>query len=115
MPRNRISGINTTNNDVDDRGPGGINNQLPSLKQTAEQVRSQITSFNIYKDVPTQQYSPQHPDALSDGDSYGRGENSNTVGNIDDIHKKNELLYNSGNKYKPGQGYNNINPGEQYW
>jgi hypothetical protein len=31
-----IAGIGTSVGDVQDMGPGGVTNQLPSLKQTAE-------------------------------------------------------------------------------
>jgi len=37
------------------------------------------------------------------------------VGNHNDAMIKNTLLYSSGNKYKPGNGYNNNNFSEQYW
>lgn len=111
-----ISPILTTEGDVQDMGPGAVTNQLPSLKDTADAVRASITSFNEYKNVPNQSYSTTHPNAQSDGDEHGRGyAGNNTVGNIIDIQKKNVLVYSSGNKYKPNQGYNNNNPGEQYW
>lgn len=111
-----ISPIGTTANDVQDMGPGAVTGQLPSLKATADMVRAQITSFNEFKNVPNQGYSAQHPAAQSDGDDEGRGDaGNNTVGNSVDILTKNQLVYNSGNKYKPGNGYNNNNMGEQYW
>ena len=111
-----IAGIGTSVNDVQDMGAGGVTNQLPSLKQTADAIRAQITSFNEFKNVPNQGYGPQNPAAQSDGDDEGRGDaGNNTVGTSDDIFKKNELLYNSGNKYKPNAGYNSNNYGEQFW
>ena len=111
-----IAPVGTTEGDVQDMGPGAVTNELPSLKETANAVRASITSFNEFKNVPNQGYSPQHPAAQSDGDDEGRGDaGNNTVGNSVDIKKKNELVYSSGNKYKPNKGYDGHNPGEQYW
>jgi hypothetical protein len=96
---------------------GAVTNQEPSLKVTGDIVRSQITTFNDYKNIAGQQYSSQHPNAQSDGDEQGRGEaNTNGgVGTLTDIQRKNTLIYQSGNKYKPGINYYNFNFGEQYW
>jgi hypothetical protein len=96
---------------------GAVTNQEPSLKVTGEVVRSQVTSFNEYKNVQGQQYSAQHPNAQSDGDDEGRGETGpgQGVGTIIDEQRKDTLLYQSGNKYKPGTNYYNFNFGEQYW
>lgn len=111
-----ISPIGTSPSDVQDMGPGAVTGQLPSLKATADAQRAQITSFNTYKNVPNQGYSSQHPNAQSDGDDDGRGDSgNNTVGNTTDIQTKNLLVYSAGNKYKPGNGYNNNTGGEQYW
>ena len=111
-----ISPVGTNPEDVQDMGPGAVTNQLPSLKATAEMVRGNITSFNEYKNVDNQGYGPQHPNAQSDGDDEGRGDAGNSsVGNSDDTLVKTTLLYNSGNKYKPGGGYNNRDFPEQYW
>jgi hypothetical protein len=111
-----IAPIGTTEGDVQDMGPGAVTNQLPSLKATADAVRASITSFNEFKNVPNQGYSAQNPAAQSDGDDEGRGDAGNsTVGNSVDILTKDVLVYSSGNKYKPNQGYNGNNPGEQYW
>lgn len=111
-----ISPIGTTPQDVRDMGPGAVTNQLPSLKETSNMVRANITSFNEYKNVDNQGYSAQHPNAQSDGDDEGRGDAGNgTVGNSEDTLVKNQLVYSSGNKYKPGNGYNNRDFDEQYW
>lgn len=114
MPQT-ISPILTDANSVQDMGPGGVLNQLPSLKVTAESQRTSLTLLNDYKDTTTSRYSAQHPDALSDGDAKGRGESGYQVGSITDQVEKNTLLYSSGNKYKPGMGYDNFNYPEQYW
>jgi hypothetical protein len=111
-----IGGVGTSETDVQDMGPGAVTNQLPSLKATADMVRAQITSFNEYKNVPNQGYGPTHPNSQSDGDELGKGDGGNsTVGGTTDILTKDTLLYSSGNKYKPGAGYNNNNYAEQYW
>jgi hypothetical protein len=111
-----ISPIGTTPADVQDMGPGAVTGQLPSLKDTSDAIRASITSFNEFKNIPNQGYSAQHVAAQSDGADEGRGDVGNsTVGNSVDIQTKNTLVYSSGNKYKPNAGYNNNNPGEQYW
>jgi hypothetical protein len=111
----QISPVLTDPSSVQDMGPGGVLNQLPSLKATADFERLKLTVLNDFKDTPADSYSAQHANAVSDGDNKGRGENSNEVGtNIDKL-TKNTLLYSSGNKYKPGMGYDNKNFPEQHW
>jgi len=115
MAREIISPILTDNGSVEDLGPGGVLNQLPSLKQTAELEREKITRFNEYKDVDNLRYESTHPNALSDGDEYGKGENNGKVGGSIYQQQKQTLIYASGNKYKPGNGYYGFNYPEQYW
>ena len=118
MPNGQvISPILTDAASVQELNPngGGVTNQLPSLKQVGDQVRLQNTSFNFYVDSDGNRYNASHPNALSDGDEYGRGENDNGVGTKTDKIVKTNLLYSSGNKYNPGDGYYNFNYGEQYW
>jgi hypothetical protein len=118
MPNGQvISPILTDNDSVQDLGAGGVLNQLPSLKQTAETIRTQNLVFNYYKDSNGNRYDSTHPNSQSDGDDRGRGEVSagQGVGTRIDQHKKNTLLYTSGNKFKPGNGYYGINYSEEYW
>jgi hypothetical protein len=120
MPNGQlIAPVLTDADSVQELNPNGgaVTNQEPSLKVTGNIVRSQITSFNEYKNVNGQQYSAQHPNAQSDGDEQGRGElnSGGGVGTLTDSQRKNALLYNSGNKYKPGNNYYSYNFGEQYW
>lgn len=115
MPAQTISPILTDAGSVMDMGPGGVLNQLPSLKATADAERLKLTVLNDYKDTNADRYSATHPNALSDGDEQGRGESSNQVGTKKDQLTKNQLLYSSGNKYKPGMGYDNNNFPEQHW
>ena len=49
----KISPILTDNASVEDFGPAGLLNQLPSLKETAETIRKDNVKFNEYKDVDT--------------------------------------------------------------
>jgi len=111
----KISPILTDNSSVEDFGPGGLLNQLPSLKETAETIRKDNIKFNEYKDVDSQRYESTHPNAISDGDEYGRGDAGKGVGTRTDKEKVKTLLYSSGNKYKPGNGYNNIDYNQEYW
>jgi len=105
-----ISPILTDDASVQDMGPGGVLNQLPSLKSTADVQRLNLTVLNDFSE--TNLYSAQNPAALS---ALGRGENNHEVGTTKDQMTKNTLLYSSGNKYKPGIGYDNFNYPEQYW
>lgn len=113
--RQVISPVLTNPDSVQDMGPGGVLNQLPSLKASAETERKKLTVLNDYKDNDNDRYSAQHVNALSDMDEHGRGETNNQVGTKTDILTKNKLLYSSGNKYKPGMGYNNNNFPEEHW
>ena len=56
----QISPILTDDASVEDLGPGGVLNQLPSLKQTADSVRKDNIKFNEYKDLNEQRYSSAH-------------------------------------------------------
>jgi len=114
-----ISPVLTNNSSVEELNPngGGVLNQLPSLKQTAESQRGEITRFNEYKDIDNQGYGSTHVNALSTGDEHGRGENAKSVGTSLDKALVKDLLYSSGNKYKPGNnsGYYTYNYPQQYW
>lgn len=114
-----ISPVLTDSGSVDELNPngGGVLNQLPSLKQQGDITRVQVTSFNEYKNSTGQRYGATHPNAQSDGDDHGRGETTPNggVGSSIDSQTKSTLLYSSGNKFNPGQGYYNYTFGEQYW
>lgn len=118
-PAQSIAPVLTDVNSVDELNPNGgaVTNQEPSLKATGDLRRTQLTTFNVYNNTPTNYYSAQHPNAQSDGDKYGRGEVApgSGVGTLEDVQRKQILLYQSGNKYKPGTNYYNFNFGEQYW
>lgn len=116
-PWQAISPVLTDAASVEELNPngGGVLNELPSLKEVGNTVRIQNLSFNFYKDVDTQRYESTHPNALSDGDNYGRGDIGQGVGTKIDQQRKEVLLYSSGNKYAPGNGYNNNEYNEQHW
>lgn len=116
MPNGQqISPVLTDAASVQSFGPGGILNQLPGLKQTGDIERLNLTVLNEFKDTPSDKYSASHPNALSDGDEWGKGENGGQVGGLTDRITQTQLTYSSGNKYKPGMGYDNFNYPQQYW
>lgn len=116
MPNGQqISPVLTDPGSVQDFGPGGVLNQLPGLKATADYERLNLIVLNQFKNTDADRYSATHPAAQSDGDNQGRGENSNQVGTQIDQLTQQQLTYSSGNKYKPGAGYDNFNFPQQYW
>lgn len=118
MPNGQqISPVLTDAASVQELNPngGGVTNQLPTLKQTGEIVRLQSLVFNTYVDSDGNRYGVSHPNAQSDGDEFGRGDYGSGVGTKIDKITKTNLLYSSGNKYNPVNGYYNFNFGEQYW
>lgn len=112
-----LSPVLTDSTSVEDLGPGGVLNQLPSLKKTGEVTRTNLLVFNEYKDSTDNRYGATHPNAQSDGDEHGRGEaNPNGgVGTKIDAQTKKTLLYSSGNKFSPKKGYYNYDYNEEYW
>jgi hypothetical protein len=112
-----ISPVLTDNGSVEDLGPGGVLNQLPSLKKQGEISRLDNIKFNEYNGENGQMYGAGHPNAQSDGDEFGRGEvnPAGGVGTKTDKQRKDVLLYSSGNKFKPGKGYYNFDYNEEYW
>jgi len=114
-----IAPVLTDSSNVDELNPngGGVLNQLPSLKQVSDSQRTNLTTFNEYRDSTGNRYGNTHPNAQSDGDEFGRGEVSPNagVGTLTDKLRKDTLLYNSGNKYAPGSGYYNFLYAEEYW
>jgi hypothetical protein len=114
-----ISPVLTDNGSVEELNPngGGVLNQLPSLKAQGEVSRTQLTTFNDYRNSTGNQYGATHENAQSDGDEHGRGETNPNggVGTKTDKIKKTQLLYSSGNKYSPVGGYYSFTFGEQYW
>jgi hypothetical protein len=92
------------------------------LSEYAEAERKKLFPKNIYN-PKSDNYSPQHPNALSDGDEKGRGTSvflgvfDNKTGTQTDIFTRKENIktnaYNSGNGYSvPSEtaiGNNTIN------
>ena len=107
MPAQTISPILTDASSVMDMGPGGVLNQLPSLKATADFERTKLTVLNDYKDTNADQYGASHPRATSDGDDFGKGtgvflDTVNGGSQLDIIERKNEIKIN---EYQPNKPY----------
>lgn len=74
------------------------------LSQIAEQQRARLLPKNDYKDVNP--YSSTNPDALSDGDEYGKGTGvflgtANGGSSVDVLERKNEIKINPYQYDKP--------------
>lgn len=73
-----------------------------TLKQIGDLRRPENISKNIYNE--SNQYDLSHPNALSDGDAKGRGENNGVIGTSIDIARRaaniNKNRFNSANPYK---------------
>lgn len=61
------------------------------LRRVGSEERSKLLSKNEY---PSEErgYNASHPNAKSDGDDKGMGENNGSVGTKTDIKKRNELV-----------------------
>ena len=64
-------------------------------------------NIGVNRKSQADEYDAGDPNALSDGDEFGKGE-TDTVGGTTDIKKRAELkkinLFSSGNEYPPTQG-----------
>lgn len=77
---------------------------LNELGQIGEQQRQRLIPKNDYK--PTNKYSQTNPDALSDGDEFGKGtgvflDTVNGGSSIDILERKNEIKINEYQFNKP--------------
>jgi hypothetical protein len=74
---------------------------MSTLDTLSQEFRDKLIAKNDHNS--NSEYSASHPDALSDGDNYGKGNNNASVGGADDIAARNRLLaknkYNSNNEY----------------
>lgn len=74
------------------------------LTDEANIQRTILKSKNEYKDTPGNEYGSTHPNALSDMDNKGKGENSGEVGGIiDKVERKKQQATNffgPSNEYK---------------
>ena len=75
---------------------------MSKLEKISIQYRKNLVSKNIYNN--NNNYSNSHPNALSDGDERGKGENNNSVGSATDIKSRKTLL--TKNKYGKNKEYN---------
>ncbi|MFW6219925.1 MAG: hypothetical protein ACOC33_03715 [bacterium] len=78
---------------------------MSRLEESGEVYRKQQISKNIYD--TNDDYNSGHPNAQSDGDAKGKGENNNQVGSSIDIQKRNELK--TKNKFNTNNPYNDSN------
>lgn len=74
---------------------------MSRLLESSKEIREKLIAKNIYNKNDV--YSESHANALSDGDTHGRGEVDGVIGTIDDINKRNELL--SKNKFNKNKEY----------
>ena len=56
------------------------------IKSISDKFREEALARNEYKSLNT--YSSNHPNALSDGDELGKGENNGKIGGITDINSR---------------------------
>lgn len=74
---------------------------MSRLLESGEEFRNNQISKNKY-DKNTY-YSESHPNALSDGDEFGKGELNGSIGGITDIDQRNKQkvknLYTSNKEY----------------
>lgn len=74
---------------------------MSRLLENSEQYRRANKARNTYTD--NDDYNSGHPNALSDGDEKGRGQQQNQVGTRTDIGKREELatknIFNKNNPY----------------
>jgi len=74
---------------------------MSRLLENSDEFRQRNKSRNTYTD--NDDYNTGHPNALSDGDEKGRGEQQQQVGTVTDIRKREELatknMFNKNNPY----------------
>lgn len=75
-----------------------------ALLNDSTPFREQNLKRNIYS--KTNEYSISHPNAMSDGDTKGRGEKNGQVGTSVDIAMRNRLL--AKNKYSKDTPYDSV-------
>ena len=76
-----------------------------NIEKLSEPFRALEVARNTYSTVS--EYNTSHPNALSDGDILGKGENNGQVGSSIDILTRNGLL--AKNKYNPNHEYDAYN------
>lgn len=80
---------------------------ISPLEQIANTERIKNIVNNIYNYTsPSNIYGAGHPNALSDGDDKGKGENSNSIGGLTDINTR--IANIAKNKYNQNNTYPNF-------
>jgi hypothetical protein len=76
---------------------------MSKLEEQGKILSVQQTVKN--RNTKDNEYNVGNPDAISDGDNFGKGlGNQGTVGSLDDIKSRNSQLVK--NKYRDGNEYN---------
>ena len=75
---------------------------MSTLDTLNQEFRDKLLAKNDHNS--NKEYNALHPDALSDGDNYGKGNTDSSVGGADDILARNRLL--AKNKYNSNDEYN---------
>jgi hypothetical protein len=78
---------------------------MSRLEEMSIAFREAELAKNTFK--KNNEYTPNHPNALSTGDEPGKGENANSIGGLTDIKTRASLL--TKNKYNSGNEYNDSN------
>lgn len=78
---------------------------MSKLEEMSVEYRNKLIAKNTYN--TNDNYSTTHPNAISDGDNKGKGENNNSVGSLTDIQTRESLI--TKNKYNKNDPYNESN------
>ena len=74
---------------------------MSRLETISKEFRDKTLAKNSYSN--NDDYGVSHPNALSDGDNKGTGENSGSIGSATDIQSREKLLVK--NKFSPNKPY----------
>lgn len=75
---------------------------MSRLEDISAQFRDQQVAKNPYN--KNDEFDASHPNAISDGDNKGKGENNGQIGSADDIRLRHQQLVK--NKYNKNNEYN---------
>lgn len=79
---------------------------MSKLDDVSKPLRAQNMAKNKYNSV---EYNATHPDALSDGDELGKGEDNGSIGGKTDIAHRAFLTNRGKGVYAGGKEYNQSN------
>lgn len=78
---------------------------MSRLEDISIEYRKKQVNKNIYN--KNNEFNSGHPNALSDGDVKGKGENDGSIGSSEDIKLRKQTLVR--NTYSPNNEYNDSN------